>query len=333
MTVLPLIFILVAITLLALLVLLALLCGWWYTRRFVKQVELSHPPNGQFITVAGTNIHFIEKGSGQAVVMIHGSDGTLFNFKRSVFDLIAREYRAIAFDRPGHGYSSAPVGEALTIPLNARIIREATHNLGISKPIVVGYSYGGAVALRWAIDHPDEIGGLVLISPAAFPQRHLLSVFAYIVGIPILGPLLVNTLFLPIARPQVRLWARRAFRPDPLPPDILESVKAFSLRPRQFAAFAEEMRHFNRDLAEIGCQSNKIKLPMAILAGDGDILLNVTKQSEWLASVVPQATIKVFPHTGHEVHYKYREETLAAVREVAARIESQLQSKSQEDKP
>jgi pimeloyl-ACP methyl ester carboxylesterase len=296
-----------------------LLCGWWYTRRYVKATYISHPPIGKFVTVEGTKIHFIEQGSGRGVIMIHGSDGTLYNFKRSIFDLVASESRAIAFDRPGHGYSDAPPGEPLTISLNARIIREATQKLGITKPIVVGYSYGGAVALRWAIDHPDEIGALVLISPAAFPQRHLLRVFAYVAGIPVLGTLMVHTLFLPIARPQVRLWARRAFRPDPLPTEIWESVKAFSLRPKQFAAFAEEMRLFNRDLSHVGIQSNRVKVPVAILAGDGDILLAVTKQAGRLARMIPQATIKVFPQTGHEVHYKYREEILAAIREVAAK--------------
>lgn len=309
---------------------LALVSGWWYTRRYVKATYISHPPIGRFVTVDGTKIHFIEEGSGRAVIMIHGSDGTLFNFKRSIFDLVARDFRAVAFDRPGHGYSDAPVGESLTIPLNARIIREAAQQLGIIKPTVIGYSYGGAVALRWAIDHPDDIGGLVLISPAVYPQRHLLRVFAYVAGIPVLGPLLVHTLFMPIAQPQVRLWARRAFRPDPLPPDILDSVKAFSLRPKQFTAFAEEMRHFNRDLSEIGSQATRITLPVAILAGDGDILLTTTKQAVRLASTLPQATTKVFLRTGHEVHYKYREETIAAIRSVAAKVDTNDSGPSKE---
>lgn len=309
-------------TLLAILIVIsvALLCGWWYTRRYVKQRYTSHPPIGKFVDVGGSKIHFIDEGSGRAVIMIHGSDGTLFNFKRSIFDLVASEFRAIAFDRPGHGYSDAPKGEILDIAFNARIIREATLKLGITKPIVIGYSYGGSVALRWAIDHTDEIGGLVLISPAAFPERQLLAGFAYIAGAPIVGTVLVNTLFVPIALPQVRVWARRAFRPDPLPPDILDSVKAYSLRPKQFAAFAEEMRHFNRDLTAIGSQSDRIKVPVAIWAGENDILLTVTKQAGRLARVVRHATIRVFPHTGHEVHYKYREEILAAIREVAAKV-------------
>lgn len=297
-----------------------LIAGWWYTRRTVRQAVATHPPIGQFVGAGGSKIHYIEQGSGRPVIMIHGSDGTLFNFKRSIFDLVSHEYRAIAFDRPGHGYSEALNGQPLTIPFNAGVIRDAVHQLGITRPIVVGYSYGGGVALRWAIDHPDEIAALVLISPAGFPERHLLSGFAYVAGIPLIGPALVNTMFVPIAEPQAAIWARRAFRPDPLPPDILDSVKAYSLRPWQFAAFAEEMRHFNGDLAAQANAYGQITVPVAILAGEDDILLTVSKQAARLSGILPQATLKIFPHTGHEVHYKYREETLAAIRAVTQLI-------------
>ncbi|MBI5267518.1 MAG: alpha/beta hydrolase [candidate division Zixibacteria bacterium] len=301
------------------LVLLILLAGRLYTIRHVRRTYITHPPAGKFVDIGPSKVHYIEEGSGTPVVMIHGSDGTLFNFRRSIFDLVSTEFRTIVVDRPGHGYSDTAADQPLTIPYNAGAIREAVRRLGITRPIVVGYSYGGAVALRWASEHPDEIAGLVLISPAGYPEPHYLSVFAYVVGLPLVGPLLANTMFVPIARPQARIWARRAFRPDPLPPDVLDSVLAFSLRPKQFAAFAEEMRHFSHDLAEQSDNYSRTTIPVAILAGEGDILLTPSRQAVRLQSVLPQATLKLFPRTGHEVHYKYREETLAAIREVATK--------------
>ena len=311
-------------------VLVIVIAGRLYTVRLVKRTYITHPPVGKFVDIGTSKVHYIEKGTGIPVVMIHGSDGTLFSFRRSIFDLASTEFRAIAVDRPGHGYSNTADGRPLTISYNAESIREAVNRLGIKRPILVGYSYGGAAALKWATDHPDEIAGLVLISPAAYPEPHYLSVFAYLAGVPILGPLLVNTMFVPIARPQVRIWARRAFRPDPLPPDVLDSVLAFSLRPKQFAAFAEEMRHFPRDLASQSSGYSRIKMPVAILAGEGDILLNPALQAVRLQTVLPQATIKVFPRTGHEVHYKYRAEALSAIREVAARAAKKGNSQSKE---
>lgn len=310
-------------------VILILITGRLYTIQLVRRTYITHPPIGKFVDIGMSKVHYIENGSGTPVVMIHGSDGTLFNFRRSIFDLVSSEFRTIVVDRPGHGYSDTADGRPLTIAYNVEAIREAVHRLGITRPIVVGYSYGGAVALKWASEYPDEIAGLVLISPAGYPEPHYLSVFAYIVGLPLVGPLLVNTMFVPIARPQVRVWARRAFRPDPLPPDVLDSVLAFSLRPKQFAAFAEEMRHFSSDLAEQSANYSRIKIPVAILAGEGDILLTPARQAARLQRVLPDATIKLFPRTGHELHYKYRKDALAAIRDVArrARQDDHLPSK------
>lgn len=298
---------------------LILLIGRLYTIRTVRRSYATHPPMGRVVDTGKSGLHYIEKGAGIPVIMIHGSDGTLYNFQRSIFAQVATEFRAIAVDRPDHGYSDAPPDRALTIPFNVEAIREGVKRMGIHRPIVVGYSYGGAVALKWAADYPDELAGLVLISPAAYPQIHYLSVFAYVAGIPLLGPLIVNTMFVPIARPQTKIWARRAFRPDPLPPDVIDTVLAFSLRPKQFAAFAEEMRHFHYDLAAQSGDYHKIKIPVAILAGEGDILLTPDRQAVRLQRSLPDATIRLFPQTGHEVHYKYRDETLAAIRQVAAK--------------
>lgn len=298
---------------------LILIIGRLITIRLVMQSYISHPPIGKFVDIGMSKVHYVEKGSGTPVIMIHGSDGTLFNFHRSIFELVSTEFHAIAVDRPGHGYSDTPHHRALTIPFHAEAVREAVARMGIRRPIVIGYSYGGAIALKWAAEHPEEIAGLVLISPAAYPERHYLAVLAYIAGIPFLGPLLVNTVFVPMALPQARIWAARAFRPDPLPAGVMDTVLAFSLRPKQFAAFAEEMRHFYQDLKAQTDQYDKITLPTAILAGEDDILLTTSNQAVRLQKTLPHATLRLFPNTGHELHHKHRQETLAAIREIAAK--------------
>jgi pimeloyl-ACP methyl ester carboxylesterase len=127
----------------------------------------------------------------------------------------------------------------------------------------------------------------------------------------------VNTVFLPVAMPQIPYWAGRAFRPDPLPDGVLETVRAFSLRPKQFAAFAAEMRHFYSGLAEISRECGKILVPVAILAGAEDRLVSPVDNAQRLHELLPHSTLCIFPATGHEVHHKYRPETLAALDQVA----------------
>jgi alpha-beta hydrolase superfamily lysophospholipase len=74
-----------------------------YTDYAVRQAEGQVPPVGQFIAVNGLRFHYVRRGTGQPVVFLHGNDGQLQDFTLSVLDRAARDYQAIAFDRPGHG--------------------------------------------------------------------------------------------------------------------------------------------------------------------------------------------------------------------------------------
>ena len=74
-----------------------------------RKVEREHPPTGRFVTVDGVRLHYIEKGEGPPVVLLHGNVVTAEDFETSgVLDLLAKRHRVIAFDRPGFGYSDRP---------------------------------------------------------------------------------------------------------------------------------------------------------------------------------------------------------------------------------
>jgi len=136
-----------------------------YSDRAVRRAEARHPPVGLFVSVDGARLHFLKRGSGRPVVLLHASDLTLQDFTLSIFDQVAAAYQAIAFDRPGYGSSERPAGCPLTLALSARLIRDALQALGVERPILVGHSGGGSVALRYALDYPDEIAGLVFARP------------------------------------------------------------------------------------------------------------------------------------------------------------------------
>jgi alpha-beta hydrolase superfamily lysophospholipase len=75
------------------------------------KAEREYPPAGRFVTVDGVRLHYIEKGEGSPVVLLHGNVVTAEDFDTSgVLDLLARRHRVIAFDRPGFGYSERPHG-------------------------------------------------------------------------------------------------------------------------------------------------------------------------------------------------------------------------------
>src|SRR4030081_394426 len=100
-----------------------------------------------FINVERLRVHYIESGVGRTVVMIHGNAGGVEDFEFGVVELLSREYRVVAIDRPGHGKSDRPAGRAATVEYQAQLLHQTLLRLGITKPILVGHSWGSALAL------------------------------------------------------------------------------------------------------------------------------------------------------------------------------------------
>jgi alpha-beta hydrolase superfamily lysophospholipase len=120
-----------------------------------RKAEREHPPAGKFVTVDGIRLHYIERGEGPPVVLLHGNLVTAKDFDTSrVLDLVAKRH-VIAFDRPGFGYSDRPHGSAWSAATQADLIRDAFAVLGINRPIVLGHSPGVGHMVHYAV--PDEV--------------------------------------------------------------------------------------------------------------------------------------------------------------------------------
>ena len=98
-----------------------------------RKAEREHPPTGRFVTVDGVRLHYLEKGEGPPVVLLHGNVVTAEDFQTSgVLDLLATQHRVIAFDRPGFGYSDRPHGSAWSAGAQADLLSGALVVLGIA---------------------------------------------------------------------------------------------------------------------------------------------------------------------------------------------------------
>lgn len=293
----------------------------WYNRRAVRHAEARHPMVGKLIAVDGVRLHFLERGEGRPVVLIHGSDGVLQDFTLPpLFDLIAAEYRAIAFDRPGHGYSERSALGPLRVGMNVRLIHGALRSLGVERPVLVGHSYGGTVALEYALEHPAEVGGLVLLAPAAFSLGAAAPLLFSLPDAPVLGPLLLRALLVPAGRRILRGTSVPAFRPDPVPPDFLETMSAYSLRPGQFRSFAEETRWHPLDVQAISHRYAEILAPVTIITGAADVVAPPQLQSYPLHRAIRQSRLVVLPETGHALQYRHPEAVRDAIRQVARAV-------------
>jgi 4,5:9,10-diseco-3-hydroxy-5,9,17-trioxoandrosta-1(10),2-diene-4-oate hydrolase len=119
------------------------------------------------VTVAGEPIFVAETGNGPAVVMLHGGGpgaSGVSNYSRNI-DALARQFRVIVPDMPGYGRSAKGVDQDDPFGYLADMIRELFDELGIDTAHLIGNSYGGATALRLALDTPRRVGKLILMGP------------------------------------------------------------------------------------------------------------------------------------------------------------------------
>lgn len=119
-----------------------------------RRTERRHPPRGQFIDVRGVRLHYIDRGSGTPIVLLHGNAAMADDFQISgLIQTFSRDHRVIAFDRPGFGYSERPRGTVWTASTQAGLLAAALRQLGAPRPVLVGHSWGTLVALSMALEH------------------------------------------------------------------------------------------------------------------------------------------------------------------------------------
>jgi pimeloyl-ACP methyl ester carboxylesterase len=155
----------------------------------------------------------------------------------------AEHYRVIAFDRPGFGYSERPRSTIWTPQAQARLLRHALQELGVDSAIVLGHSWGTLVALSMALDAPDFVRGLVLLSGYYYPSLRADVPLLSAPAIPVIGDLMRYTVS-PLAGRM--LWRPFAKRPSRRWRSIRASANSTgldALRPGQLRASAAETAH------------------------------------------------------------------------------------------
>jgi alpha-beta hydrolase superfamily lysophospholipase len=137
----------------------ALIISSVVNRFIAKRAERNNPPLGKFIVVRGVRLHYVEEGEGDPLVFLHGNAGMIQDFASSgLLSRAARRYRVIVFDRPGFGYSDRPRSTIWTAEAQADLLRDALVQIGISRAIVLGHSWGSSVAVSLALKYPELVG-------------------------------------------------------------------------------------------------------------------------------------------------------------------------------
>jgi pimeloyl-ACP methyl ester carboxylesterase len=269
-----------------------------------------------FIKVDGANLHFVIKGAGRPVVLIHGNPGSCQDWSR-LYIPISERFRAYAFDRPGHGHSQRPNHRDITVEVQAEMLHAALAQLNVARPIIVGHSWGGSLALAYALQFPEAISGVVLLAPAAYESDDGVSFLSKIPAWPVIGDI-VNLIFTPLlAAWLVRTDIAKAFAPDPVPQKYLRHVLAEWTRPRKVKWYSVDDALLNQSLPRFTRRYPGITVPVAILTGDSDKIVPSVENAERLFKELPHSHLTVLPLTGHQIPYTRPEAVMAAIDHVA----------------
>ncbi|WP_066727047.1 alpha/beta fold hydrolase [Sphingomonas pituitosa] len=297
------------------------LAGWsaWVGRKAEEMV----PADGRFVDVDGARLHIVELGprdaAGPAIVMIHGLMAQLRNFSHSLAGRIAQDHRVILVDRPGWGHSRL-TGPRPDLAGQGRMIAQLIETLGLTKPLVVGHSMGGAVSLALATERPEVPGALALIAPLTQVVHQPPAVFRGLMAPAALRAPIAWTIAVPMAVAMGKRGAEAVFAPDPVPADFATAGGGvLSARSSAYQMGSFEIRMAEQAMPPLVARYGEIRVPVSILYGRQDALLDPALHGERTAGEIAGATLTLI-EGGHMLPLSHPDETEAWLREALARM-------------
>lgn len=251
----------------------------------------------KYIKVHSYRLHYLEAGSGPAVLLLHGFAGSAEDWRPSAEVLAGAGYRALAFDCLGFGRSDKPGDAPYSLELIAGLYAAALEQLGIARAAIVAHSMGGKYALATALLHPRRVAALTLVASDGFAAA---SPLTRIGGWPLVGGAI---LWLSAQPPMVRAMLGAAFeQPDNyVNEELIARARAALLGPDNRRALTALSRRYDAtDLRLSGLRPRlgEIQAPTLLAWGAHDQIFPPA-QGHTAAAEIPAARLAIFPNCGH----------------------------------
>lgn len=288
---------------------------------YTSKVEAAYPAEGRMVSVNGHDVHVIERGpaKGPPVLMIHGASANAREFTATLAPRLEMDLRVLMADRPGHGYSERFEGAGALAAQARQMAGVLDQAAPGQKAVIVGHSFGGAVALRLALDRPDLVSSLVLLAPVTHDWGEAEGGTAWynpVAANPVFGPIFSQ--LAPIAGPaQMKNGISGVFAPAPTPPGYFEnSGVGLFLRPPNFRANAQDMTQLKQELAEQSGRYGELAVPITVFSGSKDTVVSPKLHTARLKKQVPLELV-ILPDEGHMPHHGEGGAVAGAIRRLA----------------
>jgi pimeloyl-ACP methyl ester carboxylesterase len=286
-------------------------------------IERAHRPHGRFIDVGGFPQHVVEMGKPDAqaalpVVMLHGASANLEDMQLALAEAFRGRRPVIFVDRAGLGFSTRDRERGASPAYQAAVLQSVLDRLGVERAILVGHSWGGALALTFALDFPERTAGLVLVAPATHPGIWRRKRYSAVLAGPV-GWFFARTLAFPLGT--ILMWpgSRAAFLPQTMPQRYVKrSAAMLVLRPPSLMANWADVGSLDAFLERQVARYATLAVPTIVVAGDRDPFVPTERHGEKLAAASPRVKLIVLPGFGHMLHHAAADRVVAAVDELTA---------------
>jgi 2-hydroxymuconate-semialdehyde hydrolase len=266
-----------------------------------------NPEIGRTVNVAGVATNYIAEGSGEPLILIHGSGPgvTAYANWHGVIPDLAEDFACLAPDTLGFGYTDFPSDiRGFSMSRWVSHLVGFMDALGVAKAHFIGNSYGGALTLALAVRHPERVGKIVLMGAAGlrFPiTEGLEKVWGYQPSLEAMRDLMTTF----------------AFDPSLVSDEIVRSRYEASIRPGAQEAFSSlfppPRQRWLDELATAEEDLRALPHPTLILHGREDVIVPVA-QSVRFSELIPDSELHVFGKCGHWTQIEKRDRFVALVR-------------------
>jgi len=254
------------------------------------------------------------------IVFLHGASTGLYDLVYSFREKLAGRAKLLFVDRPGHGNSDIGDRRNVLPDGQADAIARLMEKRGLAKAIVVGHSFGGAIAAALAVRHPEKVAGLVFLSPAVYPWPGGIAWYYNAARVPVTGHLFSALIVPPVGLLAIDAATKGVFAPNDRPDDYIEQTRAVqALRPAAFRHNALEIAALRGWATSASPSYRTITAPTVIITGDTDDIVSPDLHARHLARDIRGSRLIVVQNLGHKSDFVAADLAVAAIERVAGR--------------
>lgn len=274
------------------------------------------PPPSQFVGLMGMQVHLRDEGprnDAQPIVLLHGTSASLHTWDGWA-EALKGQRRVIRMDLPGFGLTGPMPDGNYQLTHYVDFLVALLDQLGVKQAVVAGNSFGGGLAWKLAVDHPERVSKLVLVDAAGYPYDPTSVPIGFKVAqIPWLRPVMENVL----PRSMIESSVRNVYGdPSRITPVLIDRYFELTLRAGNRHALGERFRQSPG--GQYAAQIPSVKQPTLILWGGQDRLIPPDNADHFQHDIAGSRLV-VFDGLGHVPHEEDPAATVAAVQSFLAR--------------